>query len=282
MTTATHTTVKHSSNNSGRNTRKLNAWKKLFIGLSLGAAAMSVQADAYEDGLMAYAIGNFSAAGQAFAQAADAGNTGAEHMLMRLFSENKIYAKDMEQETLKWTRKAAEKGVMQAQYALADIYAEKQDNAKAAVEWYRKAAEQGHAGAFYKLGALYEHGAKGVDSNALESARLYGIAASEMDVFAQKGSADAQHVLAGMYQQGQGVKKDVAMALRWWEKAALQGHTMAQLSLGRLYAQGDDVQRDSNQATFWLNMAAAQGHQDAVVLLSELKMNANTNIALAM
>ena len=282
MTTATHYEAKHSNNNSGKGPCKLNALKKLFIGLSLGAAAMTAQADAYEDGLIAYTIGNYDGAGQAFAQAADEGNAGAEHMLMRLFSENKIYAKDLAQETLKWTQKAAEKGVMQAQYALANIYAEKQGNAKAAIEWYRKAAEQGHAEAYYKLGALYEHGAKDVTADAQESVRLYQIAASEMDVFAQKGSADAQNVLAGMYQQGQGVKKDVAMALRWWEKAALQGNVLAQLSLGRLYAQGEEVERDSNQATFWLNMAAAQGEQDAVALLNELQIKANTNIAMAM
>lgn len=282
MTVITHKAVKHSANISGTGSRKLNVWKKLFIGLSLGAAAMTAQADAYEDGLMAYAVGNFNEAGQAFMQAADEGNSGAEHMLMRLFSENKMYAKDLAQETLKWTRKAAEKGVMQAQYALADIYVEKQGNTKAAVDWYRKAAEQGHAKAYYKLGAIFEHGAKGVESNATESARMYQIAASEMDVFAQKGSADAQHVLAGMYQQGQGVGQNLAMALRWWEKAALQGHVLAQLSLGRLYAQGDDVQRDTYQAAYWLDLAAAQGEQEAVAMLSELKSTEKTNIALAM
>ena len=282
MTSNTRNAAQHSMNNSGKASQKLNVWKKLFIGLSLGAAAMTVQADAYEDGLMAYAVGNFAKAGDSLMQAADEGNAGAEHMLMRMFSENKIYAKDLAKETLKWTRKAAEKGVMQAQYALADIYAEKQGNAKAAVEWYSKAAEQGHAEAHYKLAAIYEHGANGVKTDSQESTRLYQIAASEMDVFAQQGSADAQNVLAGMYQQGQGVKKDLAIALRWWEKAALQGHVLAQLSLGQLYAKGDDVARDTYMAAFWLDMAAAQGEQDAVALLDELKSSANTNLALAM
>jgi hypothetical protein len=282
MTSTTYNTAKHSVLNSGTSPRKLNVWKKLFIGLSMGAAAMTVQADAYEDGLMAYAVGNFDQAGESLMQAADEGNAGAEHMLMRLFSENKIYAKDLAKETLKWTRKAAEKGVMQAQYALADIYAEKQGDVKAAVEWYRKAAEQGYAEAYYKLGAIYENGANGVRADAQESTRLYQIAASEMDVFAQKGSADAQNRLAGMYQQGQGVKKDMALALRWWEKAAMQGHALAQLSLGKLYAQGDDVQHDPHLAAYWLDLAAAQGEQDAVVLLSKLKSREDTNIALAM
>ena len=78
------------------------------------------------------------------------------------------------------------------------------------------------------------------------------------------------------------MKKDMAMALRWWEKAALQGHALAQLSLGRLYAQGDELPRDTNMAAFWLNMAAAQGEQDAVALLDELKSSIGTNLALAL
>lgn len=109
MTSTTQNTVQHSEINSGRDSQKLNVWKKLFIGLSLSAVVMTAQADAYEDGLMAYAVGNFTEAGESFMRAADQGNAGAEHMLMRLFSENKIYAKDVAQETLKWTRKAAEK-----------------------------------------------------------------------------------------------------------------------------------------------------------------------------
>ena len=86
MTSTTSNPAKHSVNNSGTSPHKLSAWKKLFIGLSLSAAAVTVQADAYEDGLMAYAVGNFAEAGQSLMQAADEGNTGAEHMLMRLFS----------------------------------------------------------------------------------------------------------------------------------------------------------------------------------------------------
>jgi uncharacterized protein len=116
---------------------------------------------------------------------------------------------------------------MQAQFALADIYAEQQNNAKAAVSWYRKAIEQGHIEAYYKLARIYEQGAPRVEANALESERLYRIAAAETDVFAQQGSADAQYRLAGMYQQGQGMPHNRRMALLWWEKAALQGHAMA-------------------------------------------------------
>ncbi len=256
---------------------------RAVLGLSLGVTTFSVQADLYEDGLMAYAVGNYAKAGQHFMGAADAGNDGAEHMLMRLFAENKLYAEDIQSETLKWTRKAAEKGVVHAQFSLGKIYlSEKQNDAKLAVEWYRKAAEQGHPDAYYQLGVVFAKGAKGVSADSQESRRLYQVAASEFDVHAQKGNADAQYKLAGMYQQGLGMKTNMVLALKWMEKSALQGHTLAQLSLGRLYAEGTGVPRDIRQAQYWLSLAAAQGAQDAIVALNKLMADEDTKVALAM
>jgi len=257
-------------------------FRQTILGLSLSIAAFGAQANLYEDGLMAYAVGNYVKAGQYFMEAADAGNAGAEHMLMRLFEENKLYAKDMQAETLKWTRKAAEKGVIHAQFSLGKIYAEQHDDVKAAVEWYRKAAAQGHPDAYYQLGAVFARGAKEISANANESRRLYQIAASEFDVFAQKGSASAQYKLAGMYQQGLGVKANMVLTLKWMEKSALQGHALAQLSLGRMYAEGTDVPPDTRQARYWLNLAAAQGEQDAIVALNKLSADEDTKVALAM
>lgn len=255
---------------------------KMICGLALGAGAMAAQADLYEDGLMAYAVGNYGEASQMFMDAAEQGNGGAEHMLMRLFTEGRVFAKDMEQETLKWTRKAAEQGIMQAQFALANIYAGHEADKAKAVTWYQKAAEQGHPEAFYKLGELFEQGAQGVAVNSGESVRMYQIAASEFDVFAQKGDADAQNLLATMYHQAQGVAKNMELAIKWWEKAALQGHAVAQLNLGRLYATGDDVPRDANQAAYWLNLAAAQGMGEAATLLAGLENEVGAKVALAL
>jgi len=257
-------------------------FRKAILGLSLSVATFGAQANLYEEGLMAYAVGNYTKAGQYFMEAADAGNAGAEHMLMRLFEENKLYARDLQAATLKWTRKAAEKGVAIAQFSLGKIYAEKQGDVKTAVVWYRKAAAQGHPDAYYQLGAVFAEGAKEVHTDAEESRRLYQIAASEFDVFAQKGSADAQYKLAGMYQQGLGVKTDMVLTLKWMEKSALQGHALAQLSLGRMYAEGIDVPHDTRQARYWLNLAAAQGEQAAIVALNRLKEKDDTKVALAM
>ena len=256
--------------------------KKALCGLVLGVVSVGAQADLYEDGLMAYAVGNYSDAGKLLMGAADAGNEGAEHMLMRLFSEGKLVAKDLDKETLKWTLKAAEKGVMQAQFAVAEIYAFKEGDFTLAMSWYREAAKQGHPQAFFELGAILENGAEDISVDTDESERMYSIAATEFDIFAQKGDSNSQFKLANMYQLAQGVEKDMDKSIIWMEKSAMQGHVMAQLSLGRLYAQGDDVEQDIRLAAFWLELAAAQGLNDASIMLSEIQNDNGDNLALLM
>lgn len=251
-----------------------------LVGIMLGTAAVHAQADSYEEGLIAYSTGNFAAAGQHLMTAAEQGNSGAEHLLMRLFSKGHLTAKNQEKEILKWTHKAAENGIKQAQFALGEIYARKPDTMKDAVTWYRRAAEQGHPDAFYKLGDILRFGADGVDTNSAESNRMYQIAASEFNVFAQMGNPDYQYTLGTMYQHAQGVKKDMTIALKWMSKSAMQGHALAQLALGRIYAKGIEVPRDDTQARYWLKMAAAQGHDDAITVLEELDDEATVAFAM--
>ncbi len=254
----------------------------LICGLILGASASSVQADNYEDGLMAFAVGNFQEAGRLFMHSADEGHAGAEHMLMRLFSEGKLYSSSLDNDTLMWTRKAAERGNAQAQFALAELYITRGD-AKSAVGWYRKAIAQGHHSAYYKLGQLLEKGAKGISANQRESRHLFSIAASEFDVHAQKGDATAQNTLASMYEKGQGMDKNIKMAAKWYDAAAHQGYALAQLNLGRLYASGNGVPHNHYQAAYWLDLAAAQGLHEARVLLGEITRSGKaTSVALAM
>ncbi len=254
---------------------------RLICGLVLGASAFGAQADNYEDGLMAFAVGNFQEAGRLFMNSADEGNAGAEHMLMRLFSEGKLYSSSLDNDTLKWTRKAAERGIAQAQFALGELYV-KHGDAKSAVSWYRKAIAQDHPTAYYKLAELLEKGAKDVRADRAESRHLFSIAASEFDVHAQKGDAVAQNTLASMYEKGQGMNKNIRMAAKWYDAAARQGYALAQLNLGRLYASGDGVPRNTYQAAYWLDLAAAQGLHEAQVLLSEIDGSGAANVALAM
>jgi hypothetical protein len=257
--------------------------KKTLFGLVLSSIVFNAQAELYDDGLMAYTSGNFVKAGELFMAAAEKGSPGAEHMLMRLFTEGKLQAVDMDNETLKWTRKAAENGIKQAQFQLAEIYAKKQGDVKQAIQWYRLAADQNHPAAYFELGDIYSKGAKDLVADARIGTRMYQIAASEFDVYAQKGNPEYQYALAGMYQHAKGVSKNMRLAVKWMVKSAQQGHVLAQLDLGRLYANGVDVTRDINEARHWLNLAAAQGNSQASTLANDMlgKLNQGEDTTLA-
>lgn len=260
---------------------KFRITRTLTCGLILGASTFGAQADNYEDGLMAYAVGNFQQAASNFTSSAEEGNPGAQHMLLRMLSEGKLYSANLDDDRFKFALEAAQQGLAPAQFSLAELYLKRGD-AKSAVLWYRKAIEQNHLAATYKLGRLLETGAKGVSADQSESQHLLSIAASEFDVYAQKGSAQAQNSLANMYEKGQGVKKNIQMAAKWYDSAARQGYALAQLNLGRLYANGTGAPRNLHQASYWLDLAAAQGVAEAVAMLDKLKTSDNTRVALAM
>jgi len=259
--------------------------RNTLFGLVLSTIVFSAQAELYDDGLMAYTNGNYAKAGELFMAAAEKGNPGAEHMLMRLLTEGKLQATDMDKEILKWTRKAAENGIQQAQFQLAEIYAKKQGNVKQAIQWYRLAADQNYPAAYYELGEIYKKGAKNLAADVQISTRMYQIAASEFDVYAQKGDPEFQYALAGMYQHAKGVNKNMRLAVKWMAKSAHQGNVLAQLGLGRLYAKGVDVTRDINEAKYWLNLAAAQGTSlastSATDMLEKLNQSEDATLAFA-
>jgi TPR repeat protein len=111
-------------------------------------------------------------------------------------------------QALKWFRRAAERGLVLAQFAVATMCFRGQGIAApdhaAAAEWYRKAAEQGHV--------------------------------------------EAQFALGNLYSLGQGVPLDFATAMEWYRKAAAQGHAEARLNLGSFHDRGPAVAPGVQQA----------------------------------
>ena len=116
---------------------------------------------------------------------------------------------------------------------------------------------------------------------------------------AEKGNVEAQFKVGEMYETGFGVKKDMAQASTWINKAASQGHEkagfkllywdleknglndtnkekvdalkakakaddpQAQYYVGRMFAYGVGVKKDSDKAITWLNKAALFGVLEA-------------------
>jgi TPR repeat protein len=80
-----------------------------------------------------------------------------------------------------------------------------------------------------------------------------------------QGDAEAQYELGRRYYDGEGVAKDTLEAVKWFRKAADQGHAFAQTGLGRCYGEG--VAKDQVEAVKWYRMAAEQGLAQAKVNL---------------
>ena len=74
-------------------------------------------------------------------------------------------------------------------------------------------------------------------------------------------------MLGFMYANGRGVPEDDAEAVKWYRKAAEQGHAEAQYQLGTMYNDlWNDLWsalRDDAEAVKWYRMAAEQGHAEA-------------------
>lgn len=78
-------------------------------------------------------------------------------------------------------------------------------------------------------------------------------------MLADKNNASAFINLANLYEQGQGVKRDLKQSIAWLQKAADVGDVRGQYQLGMAYEKGLGVERDLQQAAFWLKKAAEQG-----------------------
>lgn len=142
---------------------------------------------------------------------------------------NSYYEEKNFTEAVKWYKKAAEQGDIEAQYMLGmccyDGVGIKKDYVEA-VKWYRIAAERGHVDAQYNLATCYHKGI-GAQQNDVQAVQWYKKAAEQNDV-------DAQYNLGICYDMGIGVKQNYVEAVMWYQKAAKQGDNDARKRLQEL------------------------------------------------
>lgn len=158
----------------------------------------------------------------------------------------------------KYWQRSAELGHVPAMYSLARLYHTgllgKMD-LKAAQKWYLNAAINGIVPAQYQLGRLLY--GRGDFQGAL---RWLSEAAKADD-------ANAQHDIALMYEEGNGVPKSLEEAAKWYEKAAENGSTPAQFKLVQMYMNGQGVEMNNAKAFLWAAKAAESGNPDAKYIL---------------
>ena len=86
---------------------------------------------------------------------------------------------------------------------------------------------------------------------------------AELRQLADRGNPDAEWQLGVLYHDGDGVPKDDALAVQWFERAAQQGYVRAQSTLGAYYWAGRGVPQDFSKAYFWSQLALAQGDENS-------------------
>lgn len=124
------------------------------------------------------------------------------------------------------------------------------------------------------LGGCGEKAAGGKAESAAPAATAKELMPEEKFVETKKkaeaGDAGAQFNLGLMYDNGEGVPKDAAKAVEWYQKAAAQGDASAQNNLGWMYDNGEGVSKDAVKAVAWYQKAAAQDHAEAQYYLGEM------------
>ncbi|MFC6582713.1 SEL1-like repeat protein [Sulfitobacter aestuariivivens] len=164
-----------------------------------------------------------------------------------------------------WFEKAASQGFAPAQNMLARYLFEgfggDADRARA-LTLFRKAAQSGTPQFLFDLAKVLETDPE----TAPRAAELYQQASDA-------GMIDAQVSLGVLYQEGIGVKKDLAIARRLYEPAAEAGHARAQNNLGLLYVRGEGVAQDYERAAALFQAAAEQRLARAMTNLGVLYEN---------
>ena len=153
---------------------------------------------------------------------------------------------------------------------------------------FRSLAEKGHSQSQVQLGIMYEMGL-GVKQDYSEASKWYQKAAVQGDKEAHKKLIEmrkkglsttyqpplpdnwegnttlpqSQYDLGVMYFKGIGVKRDYAIAYRWFYMAAKQEHARAQNDLAVLLSKGLGIRRNRPEAYIWFLRAAEQGFADS-------------------
>lgn len=190
-------------------------------------------------------------AAELFLKTARNGHAESQVELGILYSERQDPA-----DSIKWFRRASEQGHVRAQYLLSRIYLAKSPPSTypEAHRLMGLAAARGHVPAMSKLGRLLLDGHTfGLDKEA----GIKWIVAA-----AKAGDASAQFRYGDALFYGNHVKQDYAAAVPWVTKAAEQEHPDALGLLARIYHNGFGVKKDVKRAKVLTDKAIRSGNID--------------------
>ncbi|MGN0187296.1 MAG: tetratricopeptide repeat protein [Paludibacteraceae bacterium] len=155
-------------------------------------------------------------------RAADLDFTISQYRLS-LYYEHGFGTESNEQQALVWALQAAQKGYAEAEEQVVHLYMDGRDIEKddeALLYWLQQAASHGRLFCVTYLGICYQQGTLTLPIDKTKAFELFKQAA-------EQEYAWGQYELANCYRYGRGCLQDKALALYWYEQAAIQGFETA-------------------------------------------------------
>lgn len=228
-----------------------------------------------------------------FRKSAEEGFAEAQLLIGSWYHIGQVY-RESENNAFRWYYKAARQGLSNAEFMVGICYLEgtgTAKNRKQAKSWFEKAERAGHIEAKYYLERMKQNSSKS-DEHASGQSELSSITSylsggkTDMDeeeilrrfkLLAEQDIVIAQYTLAELYYNTErtGGRK-LPEAIKWFTKAAEQGHLQSQMRLGLIYCteQNAYLQPETRFETGkkWLAKAAAQGDEKAQKLLDAIEI----------
>ena len=205
---------------------------------------------------------------------AEAGNMYSQYALAKLLLNNDSENYDPES-AVEWLKKSAERGNSVAKYRLGKLFLLGEDVPQVtseALRWLNSASDDGYEYAQYLLGRLYAEGT--VVEKDVFMALLY------LERAALKNNPYAAY-LAGKLRLTDAENRDTHRAVEHFTTAAENGNSYAEYMLGKMYLYGNGVEKDIDLALSYLNLSAEHGNPYAPQLLYNLSHSKNPSVAMA-
>lgn len=154
---------------------------------------------------------------EALAEAARKGDPLAMFEIGAVYTEGRGIKADLAQ-AAKWYQRAADAGVIPAEYRLASLYEKGTGvgrDLKKARTLYQQAAEKGNASAMHNLAVMLASGG--------DAAPDFAGAGKWFAMAADRGIRDSQFNLAILFARGNGVSQDLEESYKWFSVAARDG-----------------------------------------------------------
>lgn len=206
--------------------------------------------------------------------AAEKGDPDAQFKLAQYYISGLGF--DDDQKCFEWFMKAAEQGFVEAEYVVGGCFENevgvKQDYSQANT-WYQTAVKDGHKRAAYALGLNYLEG-RGIGKDVEAGIMLLEIASNGGIREACRELASRYHYGVPNY-KGQALYKNPAEAQKYATIAIEdESDSEAQYILAKII---DEDFGNSQTAVEWYRKAVANGNKDAMLGLSRIYVNSQTN-----